>query len=59
MIYVKKCYKIMNYNVSTQFELLSFKIMINSIENNFIYGYKPPNVLNADFIDHLDSLVKN
>ena len=59
MIYIKKCYKLINFSSSADFEVFSFKLNIGKIENNFIYAYKPPIVKNIDFIDHLDSIVKN
>jgi len=53
MIYVKKCFKIIEQVASTYFELIYFKININGISYKFISAYKPPDVGDTDFIEHL------
>jgi len=57
MIYVKKCYKIIEQVASTDFELIYFKIIINGISYKFISAYKPPDVGDNDFIEHLDTFI--
>ena len=32
---------------------------VDKIENNFVHAYKPPSTRDADFLDHLDSVIKN
>ena len=59
MIYIRKCYKIIQFNASADFEILSFNLKINNIVSNFVYGYRPPIVSNEAFLDHLDSTIKN
>lgn len=57
MVYVKNCYTISEYEVSMDFELLSFKLIINNVTNKFIFTYKPPCTRNDIYIDHLDSVL--
>jgi exonuclease III len=59
MIYIKNCYKIVLFASNTDYEIVSFKLNINKIVNNFVYAYKPPSTRDADFLDHLDSVIKN
>ncbi len=59
MIYIKNCYKIVLFASNTDYEIVSFKLNINKIVNNFVYAYKSPSTRDADFLDHLDSVIKN
>ncbi len=59
MIYIKNCYKIVQLASNTDYEIVSFKLNINKIVNNFFYAYKSPSTCDADFLDHLDSVIKN
>jgi exonuclease III len=58
MVYIKKCYSILDYESSTDYEIISFKLLVKRIANNFIFSYKPPNVNDHDYLEHLDSVIK-
>ena len=59
MVFIKKCYKLIDYSSSTDYEIVSFKLMLNSIASAFVFSYKPPGVNTADYLDYLDSYIKN
>jgi hypothetical protein len=42
MVYIRKCYKIMQFSSSSDNDIFSFKLKINKIESSFVCGYKPP-----------------
>jgi hypothetical protein len=60
MVYVKKQYKLIDFSLSSEFELIFFKIMLNKLVFNFIAAYRPPNEKEANhklFFEHLDTFM--
>ena len=58
LIYIRKSYKILDLFISTEFELISFKLKIGKVFKNFIFSYKPPSTKDDEFLEYLDTRVK-
>lgn len=59
MIYIKKCYEVMDLNMSEDFEIISLKLKLNKYINNFVFAYKPPSTRDEDFIEYLDTMLND
>ena len=56
LVYIKKCYKIVESKLSDKFELIFFKLLINKTIYSFISTYKPPNVQD-EYLEYLETFI--
>jgi hypothetical protein len=59
MIYIQKCYKILDYTSSADYELISCKLLVNKLPYQFIFTYKPPNTHHDAYLDFMDTFLKS
>ena len=58
-LYVKKCYSNLISQVSSDFELIYFKLRIKRTTYNFVTAYKPPNESCEIFNSHLEEFIQS
>jgi hypothetical protein len=59
IIYVRKCYKILNSYTSPDFEFIHLKLSVGKDTLNIFACYKPPSDAAILFLDFLDSKINN
>jgi hypothetical protein len=57
LVYIRKCYKILNSYISLDYELIHIKFSISRQNFNLFACYKPPNELAEPFLEFLETKI--
>ena len=52
--FVRRGYKLVKYEFSSDFETIYFQLLIKNENVNFIHSYKPPHTDNLEFLNHIE-----